>query len=201
MNEVRPTLAHATWTACGILFLGAATTVLAACLGFMCGIGLPLLGGPPGVAIGGAVFCHFWGRMILGREHATRCRVVGLLSLLLGAGLVVAIVTYGSKPLGDLMAFRIALGVAGMVVGAALGFAVRGRRIAGVSAAVGLAAWLVASVIAVPTFGTGQGVGPAMFLALLYAPGIGLTLWGVVMGVLLTRRRSTLDDNLKVAEQ
>ena len=95
------------------------------------------------MAIAGAVFCHFWGWIVLGREQAARCRIVGLFALLLGAVLVVVIAAVGSQPLGDQIAFRAALGVAGMVVGGALDFAMPGRRFAGTSAApgIGLTLW------------------------------------------------------------
>lgn len=195
MSDVSQTWVQAVWTASKILFAGAMTTVLAVCLGIVCGILLPVIGGALGVAFAGAVFCYFWGWIVLGRERATRCRIVGLLSLLVSAGLVVATMAIGAKPLGDQIAFRLAFGIAGMTVGAALGCVVPDRRHVGQSAAAGLVAWLIAGVIAVPTFGVGPDVGPLMFFALLYTPGIGLTLWGIVMGVMLAPRRSTLDDN------
>ncbi len=184
---VRPTWGLAIWTACKVLLVGAATIVLAVILGFVCGIAIPLLGGPPGVAIAGAVFCYAWGAMIGGGQFATRCRIVGLISLLIAAGLVIGTVYMAMGILDDATAFALAMAIGGTVVGAALGKVVGGRRMVFVSAVVGLLAWLVASLPSVSAAAGGKAAGPAMFFGLMFTPGTGLTIWGVVMGVLLAR--------------
>ncbi len=192
---VRPTWGLAIWTACKVLLVGAATIVLAVILGLVCGIAIPLLGGPPGVAIGGAVFCHAWGAMIGGGPFAMRCRIVGLISLLLAAGLVIGTVFMATGIMADATAFALAMSIAGAVVGAALGKVVGGRRMVFVSTIVGLMAWLLASQPIVSTTAGGKAAGPIMFFGLLFTPGTGLTIWGVVMGALLARCPAMTADN------
>ncbi len=184
---VRPTLGLAIWTAVKVLLVGAATIVLAVILGFFCGIAIPLLGGPPGVAIAGAVFCYAWGAMIGGGQFATRCRIVGLISLLIAAGLIIGTVFLAMGILNDATAFALAMAIGGTVVGAALGKVIGGRRMVVMSAVVGLLAWLVASLLTVSAAVGGKAAGPTMFFGLMFTPGTGLTIWGVVMGVLLAR--------------
>lgn len=184
---VRPTWGLAIWTACKILLVGAATIVLAVILGFVCGIAIPLLGGPPGVAIGGAVFCHAWGAMIGSGKFAMRCRIVGLISLLIAAGLVIGTVFLATGSLGDATAYALAMLIGGGVVGAALGRVVGGSRMVFVSAIVGLMAWFLASLPIVSATAGGKAAGPILLFGLLFTPGTGLTIWGVVMGALLAR--------------
>ncbi len=184
---VRPTWGLAIWTACKVLLVGAATIALAVVLGFVCGIAIPLLGGPPGVAIGGAVFCYAWGAMIGGGQFAMRCRIVGLISLLIAAGLVIGTVFMVTGILGDATAYALAMAIGGGVVGAAMGRVVGGSRTVFVSAIVGLMAWLLASLPIVSATAGGKAAGPIMLFGLLFIPGTGLTTWGVVMGALLAR--------------
>jgi hypothetical protein len=180
---VRPTWVLAIWTAFKVLLVGVATIVLAVILGFVCGIVIPLFGGPPGVAIAGAVFCFAWGAMIGGGQFATRCRIVGLFSLLFAAGLVIGTLFLATQILGEANAFALAMSIGGAVVGAALGKVAGGRRMVFVSAVVGLLAWLVASL---PTVSEGAGLkGVGTLFGLMFTPGTGLTIWGVVMGALL----------------
>lgn len=184
---VRPTWGLAIWTVCKVLLVGAVTIVLAVILGFVGGIVIPLLGGPPGVAIAGAVFCYAWGAMIGGGQFAARCRIVGLISLLLAAGLIVVILFMTTEPLGDATAFVLAMAIGGGVVGTALGKVVGGSRMVFVSAIVGLLAWLVASLLTVLSAANGKVAGPNVLFGLMFTPGTGLTVWGTIMGALLVR--------------
>ena len=87
--------------------------------------------------------------------------------------------------LDDATAFALAMAIGGTVVGAALGTVIGGKRMVVVSAVVGLLAWLVASLLTVSAAAGGKAAGPIMFFGLLFTPGTGLTIWGVVMGALL----------------
>jgi len=183
--HIHGTPALACWTAAKIFLMGLLTVPLAAFLGVACVVGIPLLGGILGVAFAGAVFCGLLGLVIGGRILATRTFSAGGISLLITAVLVLPLLLYGSAMLGDLIAFRISLAVAGTIVGSAVGALWGGTGLAVRSGLVGCAAWLTATLIAVPRFTTGPGTGPTILLALFFAPGMGLTIWGVVMGGLL----------------
>lgn len=149
---VRPTWVLAIWTAFKVLLVGVATIVLAVILGFVCGIVIPLFGGPPGVAIAGSVIGTFF----------------------LATGLI-----------SEATVFALGMAIGGAVVGAALGKVAGGRRKVFVSAVVGLLAWLVASLPIVSAAAGGKGAGPAILFGMMFTPGTGLTIWGIVMGVLL----------------
>ena len=185
--HIHSTPALACWTAGKILLIGLFTVPLAGILGLSCVVGIPLLGGVFGVAFGGAVFCGLLGLVIGGRDAATRTFAASSISLMTTAVLVLPLLLYGSAMLGDLIAFRIALAVAGTIVGSAVGSLWGGTGLTVRSSLVGCAAWLAATLIAVPPFtiGPGSGTGPVVLLALFFAPGMGLTIWGIVMGGLL----------------
>jgi hypothetical protein len=183
--HIRGTPALACWTAAKILLIGLVTVPLGAILGMSCVVGIPLLGGILGVAFAGAVFCSLLGLVIGGRVLATRTGSAGGISLFGTAVLVLPLLLYGSAMLGDLIAFRISLAVAGAMVGSAVGAVWGGTGLAVRSGLVGWVAWFTATLIAVPRFTTGPGTGPVVLLALFFTPGLGLTIWGVVMGGLL----------------
>ena len=188
---VRPTVGLVLWTAIKILLVGVGTTVLVVILGFVCGIAIPLLGGPPGVAIAGSLFCSAWGAMIGGGKFATRCRIVGLISLLIAAGLVIGtmFLAMNREPKNWVDAAKFALGMAvgGGVVGAALGKVAGGKRMVFMSTVIGMLAWLLASMLTVSAVVSGGAAGPTMLFGLMFTPGIGLTVWGIVMGARLAR--------------
>jgi hypothetical protein len=128
------------------------------------------------------MFCYAWGAIIGGPNLAARCSLVGFLSLLLAAVLIIAIVFMLSQFWGDEPVFALAMVIGGTTVGAGLGLGLESKRIALVSAGVGAAAWFLASLITVSPFPVGTAAGPAAFLGMLYTPGIGLTFWGLAMG-------------------
>lgn len=179
------------WTAFKILLIGAATVVLSVVLAIGCGTAIPLVGGPPGVAIAGVVFCRAWGSAVGGSALASRCRIAGLLSLSVAAVLIIAVQFVAGQRLGDEWAFALAMSIGGTVVGAALGAASGGKSTTVVSTIVGLLAWFLMSLLSVSPQRSGTGAGPLVFFALMYTPALGLTAWGTVMGIWLSSLRPT----------